>query len=218
MATSEIDQHASIMANPLDLQELKAKTTYHKNDCAWFFSKEGPHWELSNMAGGMPLKFDNKTWNSSEQLYQASKYSPTAVCVPAASKTDKGATPNVRARIEAMTNARGAKMTQKCAVKAGLVRFDWDNPRYEIRIHSMLWVLELKLYFNPSTFGKVLRETGDAPIVEISKKDFFWGCKDMGNGMLEGQNVLGKLLQIVRSRRSEAVNRNYLYKDGFLLN
>ena len=217
MATSEIDQHASIQESSIDIQTLKTKVTYNKNDCAWFFSKEDPRWELSNMAGGMRLKFDNKTWNSSEQLYQASKYSPTAICLPATSKTEKGSIPNVRARIEAMVNARGAKMTQKCAVKAGLVRPDWDDPPYEIRIHSMLWVLELKLYFNPSTFGKVLRETGDAPIVEISKKDFFWGCKNMGNGTLEGQNVLGKLLQIVRSRRSEAMLRNYLYKDGFLL-
>jgi predicted NAD-dependent protein-ADP-ribosyltransferase YbiA (DUF1768 family) len=218
MATSEIDQHDSIQERLIDIQALKTTVNYNKNDCAWFFSKEDSRWELSNMAGGMPLKFDNKTWNSSEQLYQASKYSSTVICLPATSKTEKGAMPNVRARIEAMTNAKGAKMTQKCAVKAGLVRPDWDDPLYEIRIHSMLWVLELKLYHNPSTFGRVLKATGDEPIVEISKKDFFWGCKDMGNGILEGQNVLGKLLQIVRSRRSETMNRNYLYKRGFLLN
>lgn len=217
MATSEIDQHASILSSPIDIQSLKTTVTYSKNDCAWFHSKGDPRWELSNMAGGMPIKFDNKTWNSSEQIYQASKYSPTVVCLPATSKTEKGAIPNVRARIEAANNARGAKMTQKCAVKAKLVRPDWDDPQYEIRIHSMLWVLELKLCYHLLTFGQVLKETEDAPIVEISKKDFFWGCKDIGNGKLEGQNVLGKLLEIVRSRRSETMNRNYLYKDGFLL-
>lgn len=217
MASSVMDQHTSIQASILDLQALKTPARYHKDSCAWFHKKDDPRWELSNMAGGMPLKFDNKKWNSSEQLYQASKYPSDAVCIPAASKTEKGAIPNVRERIEAMTNAKGAKMTQKCAVKAGLVRPDWADPLYEIRIHSMLWVLETKLYFNPSSFGKVLRETGDDPIVEISSKDFFWGCKDIGNGMLEGQNVLGKLLQIVRSRRNETMVCKYLYKDGFLL-
>ena len=217
MATSENDQHDSIQASPFDVQALKITETYNKDDCSWFHSKDDPCWELSNMAGRMPLNFDNKKWNSSEQLYQASKYSPDAICLPEGSQTEKGKIPNVRARIETMTNARGAKMTQKCAVKAGLVRSDWDDPQYEIRIHSMLWVLEMKLYFNPFTFGKALRETGDAPIVEISKKDFFWGCKDIGNGTLEGQNVLGKLLQVVRSRRSETKKRDYLYKDGFLL-
>lgn len=217
MATSEIDQHASIQGSPLDVQALKANVTYNKNECGWFFSKEDPRWELSNMAGGMTIRFDKRVWNSSEQLYQASKYSPAAICLPDTSKTKKGADPNVRARIESATNARGAKMTQKCAVKAGLVRPDWDDPQYEIRVHSMLWVLELKLYHNPLTFGKALRDTGDLLLAEISKKDFFWGCKDLGNGKIEGQNVLGKLLEIVRSRRSDVRSGDFLYKDGFLL-
>lgn len=217
MVTSTADQHELIQNAPIDIKSLKKKATYNKADCAWFHSKEDPRWELSNMAGGMTLKFDNKIWNSSEQLYQASKYSPNAICLPATSKTERGAIPYVRARIEAMTNARGAKMTQKCAVKAGLVRPDWDDPQYEIRIHSMLWVLELKLFYNHSTFGKVLKDTGDEPIVEISKKDFFWGCKDIGNGTLEGQNVLGKLLQIVRSRRAEVFSGKFYYENGFLL-
>lgn len=217
MATSEIDQHISLQDSPLDIQALKTTVTYNKNECEWFFSKKDSRWELSNMAGGMPLRFDKKMWNSSEQLYQASKYSPTAICLPETSMTKKGAISNVRARIEAATNARGAKMTQKCAVKAGLVRPDWDDPKYEIRIHSMLWVLELKLSSHPRTYGKVLQETGNDPIVEISQKDFFWGCKDVGDGKLEGQNVLGKLLEIVRSRINEVQNGNLIYKNGFLL-
>ncbi len=217
MATSALEQHESIKNIPIDIDTMKTSVTYKKSECAWFHSKEEPCWELSNMAGGMPLKFDSKTWNSSEQLYQASKYSPTDICLPATSKTEKGSIPYVRARIESMTNARGSKMTQKCAVKAGLVRPDWDDSKYEIRIHSMLWILELKLFYNPSTFGKVLKNTGDDPIIEISKKDFFWGCKDIGNDTLEGQNVLGKLLQIVRSRRTEILNGKFYYKNGFLL-
>ena len=58
-------------------------------------------------------------------------------------------------------------MTQKCAVKAGLVRSDWDDPDYEVRIYSMLWVLELKLHHNRFTlsdtpsFGEVLMATGN---------------------------------------------------------
>ena len=217
MATSEIDQHASIQDSPLDIQALKTTVTYTKSECGWFFSKEDPRWELSNMAGGMPIRFDKRVWNSSEQLYQACKYSPAVICLPETSKNKKGVIPNVRARIEAANNARGSKMTQKCAVKAGLVRSDWEDPQYEIRIHSMLWVLELKLYHNPLTFGNALRDTGDLPLAEISPKDFFWGCKDLGNGKIEGQNVLGKLLEIVRNRRSEVRSGDFLYKDGFLL-
>jgi ribA/ribD-fused uncharacterized protein len=217
MTSSIMKQHASLKETILDLQTLKEHVSYHKQDSAWFFSKEDQNWELSNMAGGMALKFDGITWNSSEQLYQASKYFRATDCLPASSLKGKGAISNVRQRILSQTNARGAKMTQKCAVKAGLVRQDWDDPQYEIRIHSMLWVLELKQYFNPFTFGKILKETGDKPIVEVSKKDSFWGCKEIGNGMLEGQNVLGKLLEIIRSRKNETMSRNFVYPDGFLL-
>lgn len=217
MTSSASAQHASILVNPLDLAVLKKHVAYDKQECAWFFSKKDSNWELSNMAGKMPIHFDNKKWNSSEQLYQASKYPLHTVCAPATAKTGKGLILNVRERIEAQNAARGAKMTQKCAVKAGLVRKDWDDINLEIRIYSMLWVLELKRYYNPFTFGKALKETEGNPIVEVSKKDFFWGCKDTGEGRLEGQNVLGKLLEIIRSRYNKTRAERFLYPDGFLL-
>ncbi len=213
----------TIQNNPLNLEMIKQPEIYSKQECAWFCRKKDSFWELSNMAGGMPLYFDNTKWNSSEQLYQASKYYPDAVCIPDSSKTKNNIIANVVERIKAQANARGAKMTQKCAVKAGLVRHDWDDPNHEVRILSMLWVLELKLYHNrislnnTPSFGEILKATGTRPIVEVSRKDFFWGCKDTGNGTLEGQNVLGKLLEIVRDRYIEIRSQNFLYPDGFLL-
>jgi len=205
---------------------LKKQMEYNKADTAWFFSKKDPNWELSNMAGGMPVWFDDQKWNSSEQLYQASKYPLDAECVPTAAKTERGKIPNVRQRIAAATNARGAKMTQKCAVKAGLVRDDWDDPEWEVRIHSMLWVLELKLFHNrlnlqakkgQVSFAAALKQTGGLPIVEISRKDDFWGCKDMGNGILKGSNVLGKLLVILREGCEKIRDKDFTYPEGFLL-
>ncbi len=136
MTLSASAQHLSILTYPLDLAVLKKIVVYNKQKCAWFFSKKDSNWELSNMAGRMSIHFDNKKWNSSEQLYQASKYPLNAVCVPASAKTSKGAIPNVRERIKAQNAARGAKMTQKCAVKAGLVRKDWDDVNFEIRIYT----------------------------------------------------------------------------------
>jgi predicted NAD-dependent protein-ADP-ribosyltransferase YbiA (DUF1768 family) len=58
--------------------------------------------------------------------------------------------PRVQQRILDSKCAREAKMTQKCAVAAGLVRSDWEK----IKVDCMLWVLELKLKWNPDTFGK----------------------------------------------------------------
>lgn len=151
-------------------------------------------------------------WNS-EQLYQASKYATDVECYKkdAASSDD----PCVRNRIRAQRGPRGAKMTQKCAEKAGLVRSDWEG-RDGVRLKSMLWVLELKLFWNPSTFGATLARTGTKPIVEVSAKDAFWGCKRVGN-YLVGQNHLGRLLMKVRARRKQIRRGEFTYPDGFLL-
>ncbi|MCE2862661.1 MAG: NADAR family protein [Opitutaceae bacterium] len=191
---------------------------YKKSEVAWFFSKEDPRWELSNMAGQMPVYWplersaDNR-WNSTEQLYQASKYKSDVICRP---KENPEADPNVRRRIRAMTNARGAKMTQKCAVKAGLVRPDWDSSE-EVRLKAMEWVLELKVYWNRWTFGEVLLRTGDKVIVEVSNKDMLWGCRDDGAGNLEGENKLGEILMGVRARVPKIMQREFSHPEGFLL-
>jgi predicted NAD-dependent protein-ADP-ribosyltransferase YbiA (DUF1768 family) len=208
------DQHTVIENSSLDIEKLKAEEIYGSNECSWFFSKRDSFWELSNMAGSMPVVFEGQRFNSSEQLYQASKYGPDVECVP---KSKPEAEPNVRERIMAQKAARGAKMTQKCAVKAELVREDWEDENFEVRIHSMLWVLELKLWCNPRSFGTVLKSTGDLPIVEKSRKDDFWGGKENG-GALVGSNVLGKLLTLLRDEIYERVrNRQFTYPEGFLL-
>ena len=217
------DDAVTFWANPDTLCHngtdiVSAMNTYQKAHVAWFLSKEDPRWELSNMAGGMPVYFPTERiranrWNSSEQLYQASKYGTNVMCVPA---TNPGVDPCVRNRIRSQVSIRGAKMTQKSAVKAGLVRTDWDSPE-EIRLKSMLWVLELKLFWNPWTFGRVLQNTGDKPIVEISRKDDFWGCKEVEPGVLVGRNNLGLILMDIRSRMEAIKVKNFTYPEGFLL-
>lgn len=106
-------------------------------------------------------------------------------------------------------------MTQKCAEKAGLVRKDWESQ--EVRIKSMLWVLELKLYWNPMPFGKVLADSGTLPIVEVSSKTDFWGASERPDGTLVGSNVLGKLLADLRSRMDAVKRKQFTFPDGFLL-
>ena len=111
------------------------------------------------MAGQMPIfwplerKNENR-WNSSEQLYQACKYDSQVICRP---RANPEAEPNVRRRIRSMKNARGAKLTQKCAVNSGLVRSDWVS-EVEVRLKAMWWVIELKVYWNRSTFGEILKK------------------------------------------------------------
>ena len=105
------------------------------------------------------------------------------------------------------------KMTQKCAVKAGLVRPDWPK----IMVDCMLWVLELKLQQNRHTFGEVLKSTGSKMIVEKSQKDTFWGCIQEGD-IFDGQNQLGLLLVKVRENYDRTVKERQLtHPNGFLI-
>jgi type I restriction enzyme, S subunit len=204
---------------PDDVIRLKEQAVYQKNAAAWFFSKNDPRWLLSNMAGGLPVfwpleRRKENQWNSTEQLYQASKYGTDVLC---RTESVPDAEPSVRNRIRMQVSPRGAKLTQKCAVKAGLVRADWEVPGDEVRVKAMLWVIELKLYWNPLSFGAEFRNTGEKPIVEISKKDDFWGCLNCANGELRGCNVLGKLLMDVRSRIDCVKRGNFTYPKGWLL-
>lgn len=192
--------------------------TYLKSDVSWFHSEEDANWELSNMAGQMPIYWPAERgpknyWGSSEQLYQACKYSSAVMCLP---ESAPDADPCVRNRIRQQKGPRGAKMTQKCAVKAGLVRKDWGPPQ-EIRLKAMLWVLELKLFWNRQTFGRVLEETGNRPIVEVSTKDDFWGCMERPGGTLLGENHLGLLLIQTRDRMKPILRQDFTYPKGFLL-
>ena len=81
----------------------------------------------------------------------------------------------------------------------------------------MGWILELKLFWNADTFGKVLKETGSLPIVEISSKDQYWGCLAEDGGLLIGDNWLGRVLMNVRSRIPEISEGKFTFPEGFLL-
>lgn len=185
---------------------------YSVKTVVYFFStKEHPElWPLSNMAGGMEIYWKGINFSSSEHLYQACKYLPDVECLP--KKAAGPVEPNVRKRILAARSPLLAKWTQKCAKE--LVRPDWD----EIKIACMLWVLELKLRWNPKTFGEVLKKTGDRTIVEKSSKDDFWGCTQTDWRTLEGENHLGRLLVRVRENYDRIVKYGELtHPEGFLI-
>lgn len=185
---------------------------YTKSNSAWFFSSKDQNWFLSNMAAGLLINYRGHIWNSSEQLYQASKYASDVICIPNSKKNADSIEPKVRERIKYCKNAMGSKMTQKCAVKAGLVRVDWES----IMIDHMRYVLELKLFNNPAKFSMALDQTDNLPIVEISRKDDFWGCKKQGVYYV-GRNVLGKLLTDIRNRKETIIAGKFVEPVNFWL-
>lgn len=84
----------------------------------------------------------------------------------------------------------------------------------ENRIEIMRWVLRVKLFYNMNSFGKLLLESGEKEICEVSNYMFerknnngkLWGvCKYKEGGILnrKGSNWLGKLLVELREELKE---------------
>lgn len=133
---------------------------------------------LSNMAPGFPLKVNGVKVLTCEALYQACRF-------PHRSDLQQ----IIIAQISPMT----AKMKSKPFRKDS--RPDWD----EVRVSVMRWCLRVKLAQNWDRFASLLRDTGDRPIVEDSRKDDFWGAMPVDPEVLKGTNVLGRLLMELRT-------------------
>ncbi len=129
------------------------------------------------MASGYPLVVNNVYIKSSEALYQAMRFPHL---------------PDVQKAIIKESSPMTAKMISK--KYRNKTREDWEK----VKIPIMKWVLRVKLIQNQETFGRLLHETGIHNIVEESAKDAFWGAKVTDSGLLEGLNILGRLLMELR--------------------
>lgn len=151
--------------------------TYTRSASAVFRKTAEVYGGLSNMAPGYPILVNNVRILTTEALYQACRFPHL---------------PDVQKLIIEQVSPMTAKMKSK-PYRNG-TRHDWDTARISI----MRWCLRLKLALHWSLFGGLLLSTGDKPIVEESKKDSFWGAKPIGEDILEGANILGRLLMELR--------------------
>ena len=163
--------------------------TYSEREAAAFLRVRDEHGQLSNMAGGMPVQFGGRSYQSSEGLYQALKFSSD---------------PDVQNRIANAPNAMAAKRVAEHS--PGYKSGDYD---------AMRLALAEKLRQHPDRFGAALLQTGSAPIVEKSFRDTYWGARPDNRGNLVGQNYLGRLLTELRDLLKqhgdpEAAARAYL--------
>jgi type I restriction enzyme S subunit len=145
---------------------------YEKRKEAVFLKVEEQFGGLSNMAP-FPLRVSGIRILTSEALYQACRFPHL---------------PDVQKKIIDQKSPMSAKMVGKPYKKE--TRNDWEDTKVDI----MRWCLRIKLSMHPTDFGNLLLSTGDKEIVEQSNKDPFWGAKCAGSDLLEGRNILGKLL------------------------
>lgn len=134
---------------------------------------------LSNMAGGFPLLIEGIPVASSEALYQACRFPHM---------------PDVQKIILAQSSPMTAKMKSK-PYRAD-TRPDWEA----VKVPIMKWCLRVKMAQNWEKFSALLLSTGAKAIVEDSSKDAYWGAKEVGPDLLEGRNVLGRLLMELREK------------------
>lgn len=170
----------------------------YTKDQVCFFSKVKEQWgDLSNMSNACAIQVNNIHIKNTEALYQAARFPDY---------------PEIQMEILKGHSGMASKMTSKKYRKTH-TRSDWR----EVREDVMRYCLELKLYQNYKQLTSVLSETGERDIVEKSHKDTFWGAVEK-DGVLEGENVLGKLWMDIRKDPSRYYKRPSHNIPNFKLN
>jgi len=162
---------------PATALNLETTETYDPARCVVFYKTKEAWGGLSNMCAGFPLVVEGHLYRTSEALYQAMKFPDH---------------PEIQEMIREQLSPLLAK--NKTKPYKHLIRKDWDQVKVDLMRHT----LRVKLEQYPDTFGDLLMATGSRPIVEKSRKDRFWGAVEREDGLLVGQNVLGKLLGELR--------------------
>lgn len=164
----------------LSEEELSTVYEYHPQ-AAHVFCKVKEKWGgFSNMSNDFPLIVNGVAIKNSEALYQALRY-------PGDSELQQ--------KIIDQNGGYSSKLASKPYRQSDKNREDWEIQKVNI----MRYVLHVKLAQNFDTFGDLLTKSGTRPIVELSRRDAYWGCKIInGTENLRGQNVLGKLLMELR--------------------
>ncbi|WP_243694057.1 NADAR family protein [Stenotrophomonas sp. ATCM1_4] len=152
--------------------------TYSRAESVVFFRTKEAFGGLSNMASGYPLNINGIEVPSSEGLYQACRFTHL---------------PAVQEEIIRQSSPMNAKAVS--SEWRSKTRADW----LAIRVTAMRWCLRVKALQNKDTFLQLLLSTGSRPIVELSRRDDFWGALEVTPGTLTGRNVLGRLLMELRA-------------------
>ena len=180
------------MATLTDLRANYRIREYDYSKSAVFRKTKERFGTLSNMAGGFPLHVNGVQIRTSEALYQACRFPHR---------------PEIQREIIAERSPMTAKM--KSEPHRPSSRSDWDS----VRVKIMRWCLRVKMLQNWDRFRDALLETGNLPIVELSRRDDFWGAKLMDDKTLVGVNALGRLLMELREQIKQKPSDFFQYVE-----
>ena len=141
------------------------------------FYRQGDAWgEFSNFSGH-PIELDGQRWRTTEHYFQAQKFAGT----PHAEEIRRARTPGVAARM-----GRERKRP---------LRPDWES----VKVDVMTRAVRAK-FSQYDDLRALLLGTGEAPLVEHTDRDRYWG--DGGDG--SGKNMLGVVLMRIRDELRRA--------------
>lgn len=153
------------------------QTQWDSRECVVFRKTRETWGGLSNMAAGFPIKIGQIHVRTSEALYQAMRFSRH---------------PDIQRKVLGEASPMAAKMVTKPLRESHGLEC-WED----VRVDVMRWALRVKFACNPTTFGDLIRASSPRPIVEVSRRDRFWGAAPHGYELF-GLNVLGRLLMELR--------------------
>jgi len=160
---------------------------YNKIDVVSFFKTDEIFGVLSNMKGKQKILINDIWFSSSEAIYQSLKF------------------PNnkeLQIKIASENSPILAKRIATHNVK--YKREDWDHVKNNImRLSIRIRCLQSQDFFN------LLLSTSPKQIVEISRKDSYWGALPKETNHLNGKNVLGRLLMELR----EEISHEEIFKN-----
>lgn len=149
---------------------------------------------FSNMNSAFKIIVNGHLFHSSEHLYQAIRFS------------------NDSERQQLIMNERSPMAAKRVAYGLWapkgmpMTRLE-DNPGREdwqtIKIPVMKWAVRAKIAHNFDDMADLFEQSLRLPIVEISKRDRFWGAAPDGQGNLVGINALGRIIMGERERYFE---------------
>ena len=146
-------------------------------DEAVVFSSPREEWGVFANFAGIHVQLPRTSARTAEHVYQSLKFTH----------------PGVQAKVLHAPDARLAKdLAQSVDIRHSHV--EWNQ---RLRYRAMRWTLRMKTLSHWKAITDALKETGDQPIVEMSRQDDHWGAQLEGS-VLRGQNVLGRLWMEVR--------------------
>ena len=162
---------------------MARERTYRLSESAHFRFTRAKWGEFSNFHPDFPLVVNDIDFATSEQLYQAMKFTEH---------------PDTQLTLARETSPKVSKAFAKIC-EADQMRADWQ----EVKVDVMRWVIRVKLAQHWTMFGSILVKTRNMPIVEFSRRDAFWGAIPESNEKLVGVNALGRLLMELRQELLE---------------